>query len=146
MERRHHREPGKQQGARGPGLWLDADEKTPGHTPAPVDMGEESIAGEEDPGASIDMAVAAGERGPGEVDPGSGLPEEAGMPADAADDDELRGFEPLDRGRIHLLDPLEVKFWCRELGCTAPQLKDTVAKVGTHTAAVREALARARTA
>ena len=143
MERKHHREPGKQQGARGPGLWLEADDKTPGHQPAPVDMGEESIAGEEDPGSSIDMALAAGERQRGDVDPGSGLPEEEGMPADPGAD-ELRGFEPLDRGRIHLLDPLEVKFWCRELGCTAPQLKDTVSKVGTHTAAVREALNRTR--
>lgn len=29
----------------------------PAHRPAPVDMAEESVAGEEDPGASIDLAV-----------------------------------------------------------------------------------------
>ena len=136
MERRHGREPAKRQGAHKPGLWLD--DKNAGHAPAPVDMGEESVAGEEDPGAGIDMALATGNTRPGDNDPGSGLPEHGGGAAD--DEDELRGFEPLDRGRIHLLDPLEVKFWCRELGCSAPELKDTVAKVGTHTAAVREAL------
>lgn len=140
MERKHRREPGERRGAHGPGLWLDRKD---GHEPAPVDMGEESVAGEEDPGASIDMALAAGGTHPGGIDPGSGLPEEGGTPADAADaEDELRGFEPLDRGRIHLLDPLEVKFWCRELGCSAPELRATVAQVGTHVAAVREALHR----
>ncbi|MCM5682833.1 DUF3606 domain-containing protein [Schlegelella sp. S2-27] len=138
MERRHGREPAKRRGASGPGLWLDEKES---HAPAPVDMGEESVAGEEDPGASMDTAMATGNTRPGGTDPGSGLPGPAAAEAGAADaDDELRGFEPLDRGRIHLLDPLEVKFWCRELNCSAPELKDTVTKVGTHTAAVREAL------
>src|SRR5690606_6007566 len=106
----HGSAPAKRQGARGPGRW-PGDENA-GHAPAPVDMGEESVAGEEDPGAGIDMAMAAGETRPGDADPGSGLPEH-----DTFDDDELRGFEPLDRGRIHLLDPMEVKFWCRELQC-----------------------------
>lgn len=31
--------------------------ETPSHEPAPVDLASESAAGEEDPGASIDLAI-----------------------------------------------------------------------------------------
>lgn len=41
------------------------------HPPAPVDLSEESIAGEEDPGASLDLAV--GGPAPSPV-PGDGGP------------------------------------------------------------------------
>lgn len=50
--------------------------------------------------------------------------------------------EPLDHGRINLMEAHEVRYWCRELHCTEEELRAAVAKVGTHVAAVREALAR----
>ena len=53
-------------------------------------------------------------------------------------------FQPLDAGRVHMDDPLEMAYWCRELGCTEAALRAAVAAVGTHVAAVREALKKAR--
>ena len=47
-------------------------------------------------------------------------------------------FEPLDRARVDLLDPLEAAYWCREFRCTQAELQDAIEKVGTHTSAVRE--------
>lgn len=90
------------------------------HQPQPVDLGSESAAGEEDPGASIDLAVGVGQQQP------PGLSE--------------AGFRPLDRGRVGLVDPNEVAYWCREFGCTEAELRETVARVGDHAGAVREAL------
>ena len=49
-------------------------------------------------------------------------------------------FQPLDAGRINSDDPLEIAYWSRELGCTEAALLGAVAAVGTHVAAVREAL------
>ena len=49
-------------------------------------------------------------------------------------------LEPLDHGRVNVLDPDAVSYWCKELHCTEAQLKDAVMKVGTHVAAVREQL------
>lgn len=40
-----------------PGRGSDAPQPEPPHVPAPVDIAEESIAGEEDPGASLDLEV-----------------------------------------------------------------------------------------
>jgi hypothetical protein len=37
---------------------------SPGHQPAPVDLSTESVAGEEDPGASIDLADPPGTLAP----------------------------------------------------------------------------------
>ena len=54
--------------------------------------------------------------------------------------DEYSGFKPLDPGRIHALDPLEVAYWCKELNCTELELMAAVAKVGEHVAEVRQAL------
>lgn len=53
-------------------------------------------------------------------------------------------FNPLDPGRIHATDPLEVAYWCRELGCTAAELQAAVAHVGDHVTEVRDHLATQR--
>jgi hypothetical protein len=50
-------------------------------------------------------------------------------------------FQPLDPGRINTLDPVELKYWCRQLDCTEQVLKDALAKVGDHVTAVRAQLA-----
>jgi len=50
-------------------------------------------------------------------------------------------FKPLDPGRIHLAEPLEVQYWCHQLHCTEAQLEDAVTKVGVHVTAVRDHLA-----
>ena len=44
---------------------------------------------------------------------------------------------PLDPGRVHLTDPEDVSYWCKEFKCTEAQLKEAVAKVGEHAAAIR---------
>jgi Protein of unknown function (DUF3606) len=49
-------------------------------------------------------------------------------------------LDPLDHGRINVLDADAVACWCKELHCTQEQLKAAVAQVGTHVAAVRERL------
>ena len=54
--------------------------------------------------------------------------------------DKQSGFKPLDPGRIHALDPLEVAYWCKELNCTELELTAAVARVGEHVAEVRQAL------
>ena len=50
-------------------------------------------------------------------------------------------FKPLDPGRIQAMDPLELRYWCAELDCTEAELKDAIADVGEHVAAVRARLA-----
>ena len=50
-------------------------------------------------------------------------------------------FEPLDPGRVNVIDPAELQYWCGELHCTEAELKDAVLKVGEHVAAVRDQLA-----
>lgn len=49
-------------------------------------------------------------------------------------------YEPLDPGRIDLLNPIEVRYWCAEFGCTEDELTEAVTRFGTHSAAVREHL------
>ena len=39
-------------------------------------------------------------------------------------------FRPLDPGRINLMDPLEVQYWCRELGCSTSDLENAVDAAG----------------
>jgi len=58
------------------------------------------------------------------------------MPSD------LSEFQPLDPGRILEEDSLELQYWCKELRCTEAKLRETLAKVGNHVAAVREHLAK----
>jgi Protein of unknown function (DUF3606) len=48
---------------------------------------------------------------------------------------------PMDPGRVHILDPLEMTYWCNELHCTEAQLTAAVATVGEHVTEVRQHLA-----
>ena len=57
--------------------------------------------------------------------------------------DDLAHFHPLDPGRINTLDPVELRYWCRQLHCNEAQLHQALAKVGDHVTAVREQLAAA---
>lgn len=50
-------------------------------------------------------------------------------------------FKPLDPGRIQADDPVEMRYWSRELGCSDDALQQAVASVGPHVAAVRQHLA-----
>jgi hypothetical protein len=52
-----------------------------------------------------------------------------------------QGLQPLDPGRINTMDPLEMRWWCRELGCSLERLQEVVAEVGEHVTAVRARLA-----
>jgi hypothetical protein len=49
-------------------------------------------------------------------------------------------FQPSDPGRINPNDPVEIRYWCQQLGCTDEQLNQALTKVGDHVAAVREYL------
>jgi len=51
-------------------------------------------------------------------------------------------FHPLDPGRVNTMDPVELAYWCRELGCTPERLQSAVAAAGEHVTAVREWLGR----
>ena len=47
---------------------------------------------------------------------------------------------PFDPSRVDGLDPRELRYWCKELGCTKAQLDDARSSVGDHVAAIREFL------
>lgn len=47
---------------------------------------------------------------------------------------------PSDPGRVDVIDPLELQYWCAELHCSENELNETVAQVGEHVAAVRDQL------
>jgi Protein of unknown function (DUF3606) len=49
-------------------------------------------------------------------------------------------FKPLDPGRVDMVDPIEVAYWCRVLHCSEAQLREAVSKVGTHITVVRQHL------
>jgi len=46
-------------------------------------------------------------------------------------------FRPFDPSRINAVDPVELRYWCSELGCTERQLNNAISTVGDHVAAVR---------
>jgi hypothetical protein len=52
-----------------------------------------------------------------------------------------KGLQPLDPGRINTMDPVEMRWWCSELGCSEERLEEVVAEVGEHVTAVRARLA-----
>lgn len=54
---------------------------------------------------------------------------------------DLNAFKPLDPGRVNPLDPVELRYWCRELGCTEAQLLAAIGAVGEHVSAIRAHLA-----
>ena len=53
-------------------------------------------------------------------------------------------FRPFDPSRINAVDPVELRYWYSELGCTERQLNNAISTVGDHVAAVREFLKSAR--
>ncbi len=53
-------------------------------------------------------------------------------------------FEPLDPGRVNTMDPVELAWWCGQLGCTEDRLRRAVDAVGEHVTAVRDWLAQQR--
>ena len=57
-----------------------------------------------------------------------------------ADDTPL--MEPQDMTRIHLNQPLEVRYWMHALRCSEDDLRALVAEFGPMAAEVREALAK----
>jgi len=58
--------------------------------------------------------------------------------------DDLAHFQPLDPGRINTMDPVELRYWCRQLDCNEAQLREALARAGDHVTAVREQLAALR--
>jgi len=54
--------------------------------------------------------------------------------------DDLASFKPLDPGRVNAIDDIELRYWCRELGCTEHELREAIANVGEHVTQVRQAL------
>ena len=52
----------------------------------------------------------------------------------------MQDYKPLDPGRVNAADPIETKYWCKELNCTEDELAKAVAKVGEHVTEVREFL------
>jgi hypothetical protein len=61
-----------------------------------------------------------------------------------SNDDDLQDFKPLDPGRVHPLDPIEVRWWCRELRCSEDELRRAIERVGVHVAEIRPELAGMR--
>lgn len=51
-------------------------------------------------------------------------------------------FRPLDPGRINPMDPTEMAWWCRQLGCSLDELNAAIERAGEHVSAVRAALHR----
>jgi hypothetical protein len=49
-----------------------------------------------------------------------------------------------DRIRINLGEPYEVTYWCKQFGCTAPELEEAVQNVGINAEVVRTFIAARR--
>lgn len=58
--------------------------------------------------------------------------------------DNQQAYKPLDPGRIDVLNSVELQYWSRELQCGEEELKQAIAEVGDHAAAVRDHLASGR--
>ena len=58
--------------------------------------------------------------------------------------DNQQAYKPLDPGRIDVLNSVELQYWSRELQCGEEELKQAIAEVGDHAAAVRDHLALGR--
>jgi hypothetical protein len=56
--------------------------------------------------------------------------------------DDPQGFRPIDPGRVNSMDPLELDYWSRHLGCTRDQLDAAISAVGEHVTEIREELLR----
>lgn len=51
--------------------------------------------------------------------------------------DDLNKRRPQDASKVNVHEDWEVRYWCREFGCTEAQLKAAVKAVGVSAAAVR---------
>ena len=51
--------------------------------------------------------------------------------------DNLENRGPADRARVNVNEPWEVRYWCKEFGCTEEQLLQAVQDVGTSAGDVR---------
>lgn len=51
--------------------------------------------------------------------------------------DNLQNRGPADRSRVNVNESWEVRYWCKEFGCTEDQLRSAVRAVGVSAAAVR---------
>ena len=56
--------------------------------------------------------------------------------------DNLKDRGPADRSRINVHESWEVRWWCKELGCTKQELIAAVDAVGVAASAVRKHLAK----
>ena len=54
--------------------------------------------------------------------------------------DRPKGFKPIDPGRVNAIDPIEMNYWCNQLGCTLSQLNAAIARVGEHVTEIRQEL------
>ena len=54
--------------------------------------------------------------------------------------DDLSKKRPQDSSQVNLSEDWEVKYWCKEFGCTEAQLREAVRAVGKSVAAVRKYL------
>ncbi len=52
----------------------------------------------------------------------------------------VKNREPADRSRVNVSEPWEVKYRCKEYGCTEQQLRQAVSAVGESAAKVRQYL------
>lgn len=56
--------------------------------------------------------------------------------------DDLKNRGPADRARVNVNEAWEVRWWCKEFGCTEAQLRAAVKAVGVMVANVRAQLRR----
>ena len=52
--------------------------------------------------------------------------------------DDLHKRRPQDASKINVHEEWEVRYWCKEFGCTEAELKKAVTAVGVSVAAVRK--------
>ena len=55
--------------------------------------------------------------------------------------DDLKKRGPADAKRINVNETWEVVYWCKEFGCTAPELEEAVQIVGVNAEVVRKYIA-----
>jgi hypothetical protein len=56
--------------------------------------------------------------------------------------DDLNNRGPADRARVNVNEAWEVRYWCKEFGCTEAQLRAAVKAAGVMAADVRKQLAK----
>lgn len=56
--------------------------------------------------------------------------------------DDLTKKKPQDASKVNVNEDWEVRYWCKEFGCTEQQLRNAVKAVGVSVAAVRKYLGK----